>query len=626
MILLNLYFEGGRAKTVFTDGRRKTTVTDSYHPYFYASCDDLEEKRYLFSQHPLIIGATVENGAVRIATEMKDFRRVAGDIREVGGVTELFETTVPHHFRYGNLRGLRYFADYAETADPALLRPAGEPDMDEAMKVLRLGVITEQGMTDADGNAAPAGSLDVVFSYGGDRSLRGMSGMLAGPLGCFMREAVHIDVQSDMAHDIYDEPSAGDILARGRERLIRIMELSAMTMTKPDLIARVTPGKLNTYLHMAAAMENGILIPDRRKWVERPKSIRLLRIMDKGGTIFYPRPGIYGDVAKCDFASMYPNIIIRYNISPERMHCECGDDRIVPEAGWRICRRKGLIPQGLEKVLERRLELKRLMRAETDPGRRHIYSIRQRALKNILVTCFGYLGYSNFIFSNVECKECVMLYGRHVLERTKAIAEEEGLEVVYGIVDSVFVRGGTMESYRRFAGRVSREMGFELELDCVFRKIAFPSAADGSGAANKYYGITHDGKIEARGIGMRHSDAPAFIREFQERAIRMLLGDRGQKSARELVREYECLLAGQKIPLEKLAITKSIRRQKYATRQAHAIAYEQSAEKGGQVTFVFTTDGPKPVELATGKTPDHKMYIRLLGQAMDELVIGLDGF
>ncbi len=623
MILLNLFFDGGKANLVFRTKAGKRILTEAYHPHFFALCDEPEEKSWLISQHPAVISASIESGAVKVATAMADFRKVIADVRKMSGVRELAETAVPHHLRYASGKGLVFFKEYDDA-----LRPAAGGDELSCLSSLRLGVAMRDGsgfrIIDESGKDAQLGLLDVLFSDGGDSFLQHAPGAIASPAGVLFRDVIHIDVRKDMAHDIYDESAAKDIFELGRERLIRVMELSYMTGAKPDLVPRITAGKLNVYLHMAAAKRMGLVIPDRKKQLEMPKTLSLLLKMDKGGTIFYPVPGVYEGVAKCDFASMYPNIIVKRNISPETMHCSCGDDEVVPVAGWTICRKKGLIPRGLEAVLERRLALKRLMKAEREPERRRVYDLRQRALKNILVTCFGYLGFKNFIFSNVECKECVMLYGRLVLERAREIALEEGLEVVYGMVDSIFVRGGSRGDYLRYVSRVGRETGFELELDCVFSRIAFPSGGDGSGVANKYYGITDDGAIEARGIAIRHSDSPAFIKEFQERAIRELLsGGFHPERLGALVEGYERMLRDGSFGIGSLAITKSVRRERYRTRQAHAIAYALAGGSGGAVTFVFTRDGPKPLSLAYEEAPDLAAYVRLLRQAAGELVIGI---
>ena len=61
------------------------------------------------------------------------------------------------------------------------------------------------------------------------------------------------------------------------------------------------------------------------------------------------------------------------------------------------------------------------------------------------------------------------------------------------------MKDGTLEQYQEFVKRISDRIGIGLELDCVFRKFAFPAARGGGWVANKYYGITTGGEIEARG-------------------------------------------------------------------------------------------------------------------------------
>ena len=608
--LIDVRFESDTAVEVWK-GSERYVKKERYLPYFYVIAKDPDEMRWLLSAHPRVIDCSLESRypditskekapLVRIKTALADFKSVISDIRKVPGIHSLAETAIPHHFRYCMDKGLSFF------------------DCEPELSMEAVG---------ADGRVCQDAAIpvpDVVFSWG----------PISRRLPC-----IHIDLKESMRYDIYgDEEPGDDLLLIGKERFIRVMELSHLTSVRPDAVCRMTPGKLNTFLHMRAAREHGHIVPDTKKQVERPKSLNMMRRMDKGGTIFFPPPGIYSDVGKCDFASMYPNIIVKYNITPEKMHCSCGDDIVMPISGWSICRKRGIIPHGIEKVLLRRLELKRMMRAEQDPERKHVLDIRQKALKNILVTCFGYLGFSNFVFSNVECKEAVMCYGRHILERTKEMAEEEGLEVLYGVVDSVFVRNGSEGDYKRFVKRVSLEFGIELELDCVFRSIAFPCAEDGSGVANKYYGMTYDGKIEARGISYRHSDAPRFIKEFEREAIPKIL-DKKIGELEALFETYRTRLffgdgtksngtgrAGDSFSLDDLAMTKSIKDGEYKVNAPHVVAYRQAPTGAGYVTFVYTKNGgPMPLDLAKklGMEMDPVRYGDLLMRAREEMIRGL---
>ncbi|MBI4832905.1 MAG: hypothetical protein HY801_15405, partial [Candidatus Lindowbacteria bacterium] len=65
---------------------------------------------------------------------------------------------------------------------------------------------------------------------------------------------------------------------------------------------------------------------------------------------------------------------------------------------------------------------------------------RQNALKWMLVTCFGYLGYKNARFGRIEAHEAVTALGREKLLQAKEIAERRGFELVHAIVDSLWVR------------------------------------------------------------------------------------------------------------------------------------------------------------------------------------------
>ncbi|MCI0503316.1 hypothetical protein L0Y65_01240 [Candidatus Micrarchaeota archaeon] len=592
--LVNIIHEGDKMRLVYprSQNNQPNETVSEYVPSFYLITPEPDYALDVVEKHPLVSRCSLEEKypqihacererVVRVFVPCSGFRRVALDVSRLGETTEV---TIPHHYRFALEKGLRFF----------------EPEGGLRIARMREG----DGIPDAD----------VVFTHGGDSYLKKYPGVLVSKMGCFLRHAVHIDLDESGHYDVYGDDG-------GDTRLARVMELSRLTGVKPDVVCRVTPGKLNTFLHMRAAKARGYLIPDKKKEMEKPKTLEMLRRMDRGGTIFYPRPGVYSNVGKCDFSSMYPHVIVRHNISPETMHCECGNDEILPVCGWRVCKKRGIIPDGIEAVLLRRLELKHRIREE---GFSADLDARQKALKGILVCCFGYLGYNNFVFSNVECKECVMLMGRVILERTKAIAEEEGLDVLYGIVDSVFVSDPSASSsepnqkFDGFASRVSDETGIELVLDCVFSKIKFLPSYDGSGAANRYFGITADGKIEARGIALRHSDAPEFLKRYQEEAIPAYFsGDFA--SFRQVYARHKELLLSKKLALDDLSIHKRMRQREYKTEQAHVIAYREKPDGRKSVDFVHTVYGPRRVELARLEEIDAQEYLRLLERARWEI-------
>jgi len=663
--LIGVDIDGSNAVLTFkTDGpdSRIIRVIDEYSPYFYVICFDHKDREMdstegsyidyvtkamqIIDQHPHVVDVNAEERYVSlddkrpktvirvVVDSVMNFKKVVADMQKVPHVKETAETRLPHYFMYEMVKGLCFFRKYdvevgsenrAEYVRETI--SVGRPELNYAavrfrereVDVLFKEKLHKGIMPESLPAFAEFFGIDVLFSYGGDKHLACIkaSGIVSTPTGCFMKTCMHIDVRRDMRADLYNETEKPgkdmlqEIMDAGAERMLSIIELSSMTGTGPEIVSRVSPGKLNTYLHMVAARQKGYVIPDTKKSMETPKSLHMLGLMDKSGLIFYPEPGVYRNVAKCDFASMYPNIIVHFNISPETMNCDCcadsdDPDRIdVPETGWHICgKKKGIIPVGIKGVLKRRLELKKIMKTQKNRETRKEYDIRQRAHKHVLVCAFGYMGYSNFIFSNVVCKECIMLFGRHILLRTKQIAEEFGLEVVYGITDSVFVINGDDETYKRFADAVSREIGIELEIDCMFDAIAFPESVDGTGIANKYYGIKrelclnqkqdsnlkqhicHENGIEARGIVLRHRDCPEMLAEFQEKAARLLLNGIGSGKAASLEdnilkaemlkQAYKTMLMNSRFPVDALSITKKLRRPvgMYAANAPHVVAYK----------------------------------------------------
>ena len=62
------------------------------------------------------------------------------------------------------------------------------------------------------------------------------------------------------------------------------------------------------------------------------------------------------------------------------------------------------------------------------------------ALKWMLVTCFGYLGYKNARFGRIEAHEAVTAYGRDKLLTAKEIFEAAGFTVLHGLTDCLWVQ------------------------------------------------------------------------------------------------------------------------------------------------------------------------------------------
>jgi DNA polymerase, archaea type len=95
-----------------------------------------------------------------------------------------------------------------------------------------------------------------------------------------------------------------------------------------------------------------------------------LFLADRGGLILEPEIGLHEKIAEFDFVSLYPSIMLKRNVSAETILCDCCFDTPkfrVPELNYHICNKKGLIPEALEIVLDKRLRYKNLKNKTSDP-------------------------------------------------------------------------------------------------------------------------------------------------------------------------------------------------------------------------------------------------------------------
>lgn len=173
-------------------------------------------------------------------------------------------------------------------------------------------------------------------------------------------------------------------------------------------------------------------VPFQKKDAESLRNICELRACDKGGMIFQPEPGVYERVHQIDFTSLYPSIIVKYNLSPETIEH--------PEL-------KGFLITVLSPLLALRIETKR--RKKIDPEYKGLDSV----LKWMLVTCFGYTGYRNAKFGQIQVHEGITGISRELLIKIKELAEEMGFEVLHGIVDCLWVRGEPISAFKEAVER-----------------------------------------------------------------------------------------------------------------------------------------------------------------------------
>jgi DNA polymerase II len=306
-----------------------------------------------------------------------------------------------------------------------------------------------------------------------------------------------------------------------------VIELARLTQLPMQKQSRAAIGTGLASMQMSYAYRNNILIPAEKKEGEDFKTADELLLSDRGGLVFMPELGYHEHVAELDFASMYPSLMKIHNISPETINCRCCHNTNVPELGYTICeKRRGIVPTTLEPILDKRAYYKKRKKEAPTLAEYKKYERRQNALKWMLVTCFGYLGYKNARFGRIEAHESVNAFSRDALLTAKELAEAEGYHLVHAIIDCLWLKkpGATRDDYEKLAERIKEVVGVNISLEGIYNWILFPSSKldPGIPAAQKYVGWYDHGEIKMRGIEARRKDSPPYVKKMQARLLEML--------------------------------------------------------------------------------------------------------
>lgn len=412
----------------------------------------------------------------------------------------------------------------------------------------------------------------------------------------------------------------------GDYELEGVLEIARVTALPVQTAARVSPGTGISAMQMLTALRQAILVPWHKQQVERPKTARDLFATDQGGLVYQPLLGLHRDVAGIDFVSMYPGIMVRFNISPETTGPGRLDALNLTRLETPFGRGgAGLVPQTLAPLLRKRLAFKNCL--ATLPHwdvRYRSYQARSAAHKWLLVTCFGYLGYKNARFGRIEAHEAVTSYGREALLEAKEVAEDLGFTVLHLYVDGLWVKkpgATTAADFQPVLDAIAQRTRLPIALDGIYRWVAFlPSRLDERvPVANRYFGVFRDGSLKVRGVEARRRDAPAFVAETQLQILELLarapdasgLAVYVPQALALLSRRVAQLHAGN-VPLEKLVVGQKLSRELAAYRSpspaARAAAQLQAAGKavhaGQRIRFLYTLGEPGVYAWDLAEPPD----------------------
>ena len=123
--------------------------------------------------------------------------------------------------------------------------------------------------------------------------------------------------------------------------------------------------------------------------------------------------------------------------------------------GHKFCKDfPGFIPSLLGDLLEERQKIKRKMNATVDPLEKMLLDYRQRVIKILANSFYGYYGYAKARWYCKECAESVSAWGREYLEMViRELEEKFGFKVLYADTDGLHatIPGADAETVKKKA-------------------------------------------------------------------------------------------------------------------------------------------------------------------------------
>jgi DNA polymerase-2 len=388
------------------------------------------------------------------------------------------------------------------------------------------------------------------------------------------------------------------------------IEMARVTSVDVQTAARNSPGSGFTAMQIREALGRGILVPLQKRQTERFKSALELNAADGGGLNYRPVVGLHKHVAELDFFSMYPSIMMTWNISGETVGVEGKKTRYVPGSGTPITQDvDGLVASVLRPLLEKRHRVKKAMKKlpQEDPQRAVLQSVAD-ALKWLGYVSFGYQGYKNNLFGNIQAHEAICGVGRDALVTSIETAQELGFRVLAANVDSLFVQKGAAVCPRDFKplmDEIKSRTGLILELEGIFNWLVFTASKMNPriGAANRYFGRWRRGGLKVRGMAQRRTDTPKWIADAEREIMSLLESESNADRLPALVQEAIALtqtflddLDAERVLVTDLVCQTKLSREphEYKGNSTSAKAARQLAEEGkrlrvGQrVKFIYT--------------------------------------
>ena len=279
-----------------------------------------------------------------------------------------------------------------------------------------------------------------------------------------------------------------------------------------------------------------------------------------------------------------------------------------------------LFCQVIYRLVERRREVKKLLKREQEPIKQKQLDIRQKALKLVANSMYGCLG---FVASRFYCEPLAALItsqGRDILQRSVELTNSLGAEVIYGDTDSIMVHTNEDSIDRAIAlgTMIKKEVNkrhkiLEIDIDGIFKNMlllrkkkyaALKVIESSDNTGIKTY------QREVKGLDLVRRDWCRLSKDIGDYVLNQILSGNAREEVVENIHshlnELKEALKSNQVSLDKFIITKGMTKapKDYpdARNQPHVQVALQLLSKGknvkaGDFIDYIVCEGDSPIAL-----------------------------
>lgn len=349
-----------------------------------------------------------------------------------------------------------------------------------------------------------------------------------------------------------------------------------------------------------------------------------------GGFVMEAHTGIYDNILILDFKSLYPSLMITFNIDPKEFfefdekleydiekHAPSNkkyskDKYIICPNGAILKKNKGILPMLIKELW-----------AEREIVRKQGNELARYAIKTLMNSMYGVLASPKSRYFNRYLSNAITYFAQFFIKLTISEVEKSGYQVIYGDTDSIFVNTKTkdckkaLEIGHKIENEINKflkeyisehyelESQLELEFEKTFVKFFIP-------AKKRYAGLRllDDGKtkLEFTGLEFVRKDWTELSKEFQMKLLDLIFKDEPvidfiSKFIKDLEKgKYDDLLVYKK------SLSKPIESYTKTTPPHVKAAKLLDKVNSKVIEYIMTVDGPQPIQKITAKI-DYEHYI-----------------